>query len=82
MPCTVEQRNRVRRLAQEVEELPSVTFTSVIAPDPDRSAGQWMLELTLTSSRVEGDILVAIAEHELGIVDVTPQGSFLRVEVR
>ena len=61
-------------------EVPAVHAVTIIEDD-ERYHGRATLRLTLAEGieRVSPRILKLLCDHDLGVVDVTPQGGFLPV---
>jgi hypothetical protein len=84
--CTsVAVRAKHRRLGERLEDCEDVVATDLLAPKEDPS-GMWTTEVTLIPrwASVPSHVLEAIADEDLGIADVSPQGrpSHLVIMVR
>ena len=75
MNCTVEQRNRARRVIQALGERPDVIGTDLVSPAIDPS-NSWTIEIALNSDGVPPAVVSLLAEAELTIRDVGPRQSW------
>ena len=75
MNCTVEQRNRARRVIQALGDRPDVIGTDLISPGIDPS-NSWTIEIALDSEGVSPEITLLLAEAELTIRDLGPRQSW------
>jgi len=75
MNCTVEQRNRARKVIQALGERPDVLGTDLVSPAVDPS-GQWTIEIALDSDGLPPAIVSLLADAELTIRDVGPRQSW------
>jgi hypothetical protein len=75
MNCTVEQRNRARRVIQQLGERPDVIGTDLITPAVDPS-GSWTIEIALDSDGLPPEIVSLLGEAEMTIRDVGPRQSW------
>lgn len=73
MPCTVDQRARIREAAAECRALDSVCAVDVLDPqtDPQRT---WTVECVVEGDAVAPSVLNALTRHRLYVLDVTPRG--------
>lgn len=75
MNCTVEKRNRARRVIQQLGERPDVIGTDLVSPAIDPS-GRWTIEIALDADGLPPAIVSLLAEAELTIRDVGPRQSW------
>jgi len=75
MNCTVEQRNRARRVIQALGERSDVIGTDLISPAIDPS-NSWTIEIALDSDGLPPEIASLLGEAELTIRDVGPRQSW------
>jgi len=75
MNCTVEQRNRVRRVIQALGERSDVIGTDLVSPAIDPS-NSWTIEIALDSDGLPPEIVSLLAEAGLTIRDVGPRQSW------
>ena len=75
MNCTVEQRNRARRVIQALGERSDVIGTDLISPAIDPS-NSWTIEIALDSDGLPPEITSLLGEAELTIRDVGPRQSW------
>lgn len=75
MNCTVEQRNRARRVIQQLGSRPDVIGTDLVSPATDPS-GCWTIEIALESEGLPPAIVRILGEAELTIRDVRPRQSW------
>ena len=75
MTCTVEQRNRARRVIQQLGDHPAVIGCDLVSPTTDPS-GCWTIEIALDADGLPPEILSLLAAAELTIRDVGPRQSW------
>ena len=75
MNCTVEQRNRARRVIQALGKRSDVIGTDLVstAIDPSNS---WTIEITFDSEELPPEITSLLGDGELTIRDVGPRQSW------
>ena len=75
MNCTVEQRNKARRVIQQLGERPDVIGTDLISPAIDPS-GRWTIEIALDADGLSPEIVSLLGEAEMTIRGVGPRQSW------
>ena len=75
MNCTVEQRNRARRVIQALGERPDVIGTDLVSPAIDPS-NSWTIEIAIDSDGLPPAIVSLLADAKLTIRDVGPRQSW------
>jgi len=75
MNCTVEQRNRARRVIQALGERSDVIGTDLISPAIDPS-NSWTIEIALASDGLPPEVATQLGGAELKIRDVGPRQSW------
>jgi len=76
--CTVLARKRTREAAIDCARVPIVTSADVLPPTPERD--HWMLEVVVEAVAVPATVLDALANAELSVRDISPQGQTRVVE--
>lgn len=81
--CTVEQRNRVRAAATQLDADPRVLGVDVLDPTEGHREA-WILEVTcaLDASGVPPAVLRALAEHGLRVVRAGTRAGHYRAVAR
>jgi len=75
MNCIVENRNRARRVIQELGKRPDVLGTDLVSPAIDPS-GRWAIEIALDADGLPPKIVTLLAEAKMTIRDVGPRQSW------
>jgi len=76
--CTILARERTREAATECSRVPIVTSADVLPPSEQRD--HWTLEVVVEAAVVPATVLEALANAELSVRDISPQGSTRIVE--
>jgi len=79
MTCTVLSRERTREAAAECSDVEIVTSADVFPPGDD--GDHWTLEVVVEAAAVPATVLAALADAELAVRHISPQGSATVVEV-
>jgi hypothetical protein len=74
MNCTVEQRNRARRVIEELGDRSEVIETDLLSPALDPS-GRWAIEVSLESDGLPPGVLRTLGEAEMTIRFTGPRQS-------
>mgnify|MGYP006885848672 FL=1 len=75
MNCIVEDRNRARRVIQQLGDRPDVLGTDLVPPAIDPT-GSWPIEIALDADGLPPEIVTLLAEAEMTIRDVGPRQSW------
>jgi hypothetical protein len=75
MNCIVKDRNRARRVIQQLGERSDVIGTDLVSPAIDPSES-WTVEVALDSDDLPPAIVSLIVEAEMTIRDVNPRQSW------
>ena len=75
MNCIIEDRNRARRVIQQLGEQPDVIGTDMISPAIDPS-GRWTIEFALDADGVPPEIVSLLGKVEMTIRNVGPRQSW------
>jgi hypothetical protein len=75
MNCIIEDRNRARRVIQQLGEQPDVIGTDMISPAIDPS-GRWTIEFALDADGLPPEIVSLLGDAEMTIRDVGPRQSW------
>lgn len=75
MNCIVEDRNRARRVIQQLGDQPDVLGTDLVSPAIDPS-GSWTIEIALDADGLPPEIVALLADAEMTIRDVGPRQSW------
>ena len=78
MTCTVLARKRTREAAIDCARVPIVTSADVLPPTPERD--HWTLEVVVEAAAVPATVIDALANAELSVRDISPQGQTRVVE--
>lgn len=78
MTCTILARKRTRKGARECSRVPIVTSADVLPPSDHRD--YWTLEVVVEAAAVPATVLDALANAELSVRNISPQGSARVVE--
>ena len=78
MTCTVLSRKRAREAAVDCASVEIVTSADVLPPTAERD--YWTLEVVVEAAAVPTTVLEALADAELAVRHISPQGSARIVE--
>jgi len=73
--CTVEERNRARRVIQQLGERSEVIGTDLVSPALG-PCGRWAIEISLATEGLPPAIVSVLSEANLTIRDVGPRQSW------
>lgn len=75
MNCIVEQRNRARRVIQQLGDWPDVIGTDLVSPAIDPS-GRWTIEIALDADGLPPEIVSLLGHAEMTIRNLGPRQSW------
>ena len=75
MNCIVEDRNRARRVIQQLGERPDVLGSDLVSPAINPS-GRWTIEFALDADRLSPGIVSPLGKVEMTVRDVGPRQSW------